>query len=82
MKRRKSKNSSIFPVFVGLLILVIIIVFAVMLLSKKEKNTMNKLNAAFESSQTSELDSIADEQVTEENGSDTYSAIHFYSKSA
>ena len=66
MKRRKSKNSSIFPVFVGLLILVIIIVFAVMLLSKKEKNTMNKLNAAFESSQTSELDSIAEEQVTEE----------------
>ena len=66
MKRRKSKNSSIFPVLVGLLILIVIIVFAVMLLSKKEKNTMNKLNAAYESSQVSEIENVTETAPTEE----------------
>ena len=65
MKRRSRNNSSIFPVIVGLLVLVVIIVFAVVLLSKKEESTINKLNAAYESSNVSELDSTPEEQPTE-----------------
>ena len=66
MKKNNSGKGSMFPVIVGLVILIVIVIFAVMLLSKKEKNTMNKLNAAFESSKTSELESTVSEQPTEE----------------
>ncbi len=49
-RRSRGSRSSMLPVLIGLGVLAVIIVFAVILLSRKDDDTMNKLNAAYESS--------------------------------